>query len=428
MKGVKLFFAVFLISCAVNILASRYYRLLEKERKIFLGLRAIDSVAANEFLNLPSPTERNIFYERYWKTKEEEREEFEKRTDYAFREFGKYAPLDDERISIYVQYGPPTRRYVITPEKKVGIVVKEYVRPAEIWTYKKEGIDFDFVRIGRAYRIVAKSMFGDSVIIPFLKEDTTTIEVADSNSFLNLDFECSYGRFRQKKDLVRLELYSRILVEDTTNCRFLRSIFVYDPSESLIAKKRNIVKPEDGNKTIFYDEVNFWLIPQRYFVVVEYSNLKEKKRGKKEFYVDLLDYKNDEKKISDLLFAYLIDDSFTDEKFDKPTGRVVPMVQPISPEGIPFYFYHEVYNLTTKDGMHLLKTDYEIYNKEKMRKEIVDILSQTKSSEGEIAYVASKYHPMDLPAGDYIVVARSKDLLSGEEFTAVGEFSLKKRR
>jgi len=400
---------------------------LEKERKLFLGLRGIDSVAAYEYLNLPSATERKYFYEQYWSGRNEEREEFEKRCEYAFKEFGKYAPLSDERIPIYVKYGNPTKRYIISPEKKVGILSKEFVRPAEIWTYKDEGIEFDFIRIARAFQIIARSKFGEKVIIPFLKEDTSWIMISDSISQGSLNFELSFGRFRQRKNLVRLEIYTSIPSGKTTN-GFYRNIFVYNQAESLIVEKKDFLKPQGNGDTLFYDEVNLWLEPQRYYLIIEYFNLNERLKGRKEIAVDLLDYKEDAKKISDLVFASLIDDSFTDQKFDKPSGRIIPLVRTVVDVHTPFYFYHEVYNLAIKEGMHMIKTDYEIYNKEKMQKEVVDILTQGETGEGDIAYISAKYHPMDLPPGEYIVVARTTDLLIGEEYTAVGEFVLKKAR
>ncbi|MGQ9702559.1 MAG: GWxTD domain-containing protein [bacterium] len=278
-------------------------------------------------MNLPSPTERKYFYDQYWHRRNEEREEFERRVEYALKEFGKYAPLTDERIPIYMKYGKPTRHYIITPEKKVGVVSKEYVRPAEIWTYKSEGIEFDFIRLARVFMIIAKSEFGEKVIMPYLKEDTIMQSVSDIIPAGKLNFDITYSRFRQQKNL---------------------------------------------SKTGY--------------------------EGKNEFYVDLLDYQDDAKKISDLVFAKLIDDAWIEEKFFKPVGRVIPLVSAKMLAANPFYIYHEVYNLKTQDGQHLLKVDYEIYNKERMRKEIVDIMSQTESGEGDIAYIAAKYHPMDLPS------------------------------
>ncbi|MGQ9535496.1 MAG: GWxTD domain-containing protein [bacterium] len=419
----------FVLSCtAVNIFAARYYRLLEEERKLYLGLRAIDSVAAYEYLNLPSATERRSFYEQYWQGRDEERAEFEKRTFYAFKEYARYAPLDDERTMIYVKYGEPTQRYVITPTKKIGIVSKEYVRPAEIWTYKNEGIEFDFVRLTRAYQIIHTSYFGDSVKIPLLKDDTLSEEIPSNIQLGKLNFNISFGRFRQRKDLVRLELYSILNLDDTVDCKILRRVQIYNQSDSIIDEKNVFLKPINGDKGVFYDETNLWLAPQKYRVVIEYINLKTGAAGKGEFYVDLLDYKDDAKKISDLVFAKLIDDAEVEEKFFKPVGRVIPLVDVKLPVANSFYIYHEVYSLQTREGQHLLKVDYEIYNKARMRREIVDIMSQTESGEGNIAYIAAKYHPMDLPSGEYIIVARSIDLLGGEEYTAVNEFTLEERK
>lgn len=423
------FILSFFIVCAGNIIASRYYRLLEKERKIFLGLRAIDSVAAYEYLNLPSPTERAIFYRNYWGGKEVERQAFEKRAEYAFKEFGRYAPLDDERVLIYVKYGEPNRRYTITPEKRIGIASKEFVRPAEIWTYKSEGIEYDFVKIGRAFKIIVQSTFGDSVIIPYLKEQKETLPVVPDTDFSEIfDFDMAIGRFRQTKNLTRLELYSVLPIKFPTDCSLFRVVRIYNEAESLITEKKDILIPSETTSTTFYDEINCWLPPAKYKVLVEYFNLKAHQKGKQIVSVNLIEYKEDARKISDLIFAKLIDNSFSDEKFYKPPGRVIPLVNSKLPKSTPFYLYHEIYNLTTREGMHSLKTVYEIYNKEKMRKEIVDVMVQSEICEGDIAYLAAKYHPMDLPAGEYIIVARSIDLFTGEEYSTLAEFTLEDRK
>lgn len=417
-------------SCtSVNIFAARYYRLLEKERMLYLGLRAIDSVAANEYLNLSSPTERGDFYEQYWHERNEEREEFEQRAFYAFKEYARYAPLDDERVLIYVKYGEPDRRYTITPEKKVGITSKEFVRPAEIWTYKSEGIEYDFVRIVRAFKIITQSTFGDDVIIPYLKEQKETLSVVSDTNFSDIfDFDIAIGRFRQAKNLTRLELYSVLPIKFPANCSLFRVVRIYNEAESLVTEKKNTLVPSETTSTTFYDEINCWLPPAKYKVLLEYFNLKTHQKGKQMVNVNLIEYKEDAKKISDLVFARLIDNSFTDAKFHKPPGRVIPLVNPKSPKSVPFYLYHEIYNLATRDGMHSLKTVYEIYNKEKMRKEIVDIIIQNEMGEGDIAYLAAKYHPMDLPVGEYIIVAKSIDLFTGEEYSAVAEFTLVERK
>lgn len=112
------------------------------------------------------------------------------------------------------------------------------------------------------------------------------------------------------------------------------------------------------------------------------------------------------------------------EKFQKPVGRMLPLVRKTLPAHQPFYFYHEVYNLQTKDGLHQTRTTYEIYNKQKMRQEIVDVLIKDNVEEGDIGFYAAKYHPMDLAAGQYLIVVRCKDVLSGRERSAIGEFEL----
>ncbi|MBA7518190.1 hypothetical protein ES705_10258 [subsurface metagenome] len=182
---------------------------------------------------------------------------------------------------------------------------------------------------------------------------------------------------------------------------------------------------QEDKQGIFFDEVNFWLEPEKYRLEIELADIKNRRVGKKTLRVNLLDYYNDAKEISDLIPAKLIDGSFTDEKFNKPVGRVIPLTQSVLPVHKVFYFYAEVYNLETKNSMHRIRTTYEVYNKGKMRKEIVDVMTKDYFEAGDVAYIAVEYHPMDLTPGHYIIVLRIEDLLSGKERTAVSEFELK---
>ncbi len=426
MKIIYILFTLIVVGCTVtNIYAARYYRLLEKERLIFLGLRGIDTLAAVEYLDLPSATERAHYYKNFWRGKtDEERRQFEERIEYAFRQFGRYAPLSDERIPTYVKYGPPSKREEITPEKKIAIKTTEIVKPAEVWTYKKYGLIFDFVRIARAYKKIAESTFGEKVKIPHLKEiaSDTSVKLLSQSS---MEFNTSIGRFRQKKNLTRLELYITFNIEDTTGLTVSRTVAIFDEKDSLIEEKKNILVAQNSNRGTFFDEVNFWLEPADYRLEIELVDTKYEKLGKKSFEVSLVDYQDDAKKISDLIPALLIDKMFTHEKFNKPVGRVIPLTVTELPVHNPFYFYAEVYNLETKNGEHRLRTTYEVTNKEKMRREIVDVMIKDHIEAGDVAYLAAEYHPMDLSPGTYIVTLRVKDLLSGEERNAVSEFELR---
>jgi GWxTD domain-containing protein len=409
--------------CTTNIFAPHYYRLLEKERQIYLGLQGIEPSAARKYLYLESPTERAHFYENFWRGKEAaRRREFEERVEYAYRTFGKHAPLSDDRIPIYVKYGPPSRREKITPQKKVGIKTKEHVKHAEIWIYNADGFIFDFVRIARSYKNIAQSEFGEKIRIPYLKE------IADSSILTkpttSLDFEVTIGKFRQKKNLTRLEIYITVDIEDTTDLTFARDIQIYDIEDRFVDGKANILRPEESANGKFYDEINFWLRPEKYRLEIELIDIKNQTIGKKSLSVDLIEYLDDVKEISDLIPAKLIDDAYTHEKFNKPVGRVIPLTQVVLPVHKLFYLYTEVYNLGTKDGMHQLITTYEVYNKEKMRKEIVDVMIKDIIEPGDVAYLAAEYHPMDLSPGHYIIVVKIKDLISDKERTAVTEFQL----
>jgi hypothetical protein len=413
---------VMYVGCAVNIFAARYYRLLEYERIWYLGLRGIDTTAAATYLNLESTQERSVFYDDYWDSRDNEREQFEERSKYAFRQFGGNAPLSDDRIPVYVQYGE-ARKEIITQDKKIGVQSSIRVRPAEIWTYQKEGLIFDFVRMARAYVLISRAEFGDGVIIPHLRE-VSSDTVVDLEYESPLDFSMSHGRFRQQKNLTRLELYLGVVINDTAGCSFYREIKVLNQHDSMVSHTRHLLVPDGAASGRFVDEVNLWLKPEQYRVEIKLVDLKNQRTGKKELSVDLIEYQDDVKEISDLIPVRLIDKSFTHEKFDKPVGRVIPLLETDLPVHKPFYFYSEAYNLETKDGLYRVRTTYEVYNKEKMRQEVVDVMIKDWIEAGNIAYFGAEYHPMDLVAGNYIIVLKVKDLISGKERSAVTEVRL----
>lgn len=231
-----------LAACAVNIMAAKYYRLLEPERPLYLGLRSIDSAAALSYINLESATDRRDFYRQFWTGRNQDREEFEKRCEFAFRMFGKWEPLSDERIPVYVKYGTPTTRQEIAPQKKIGIVSKESVKPAEIWTYKAAGLEFDFIRPAQAFVRIAVCEFGEKVTRGYLREDTLASPAyPESAAALNFDMTC--GRFRQKKNLTRTEIYINLDLEDTSGVSFLRRVQVWDKKDSLVYDKQNRERP-----------------------------------------------------------------------------------------------------------------------------------------------------------------------------------------
>jgi GWxTD domain-containing protein len=419
------FVAFLFICCGVaNMFSAKYYRLLEKERRLYLGLQGIDSSAAVEYIGLESPTERAKFYDMFWQDRSDEGKiEFEERCEFAFRHYGKFAPLSDDRIQVHVKYGPPTRREEIIPQKNIAIESNEKVNPAEIWVYNKEGLIFDFVRFTRAFELISVSMFGDTVQIPYFEEipSDTVIDVPSPGLF---DFSVTAGRFRQKKNLTRLEVYMTIRLPDTISTSLMRTILVYNAYDSVVQKNRHFLTPKNSASGVFFDEVNFWLDPEDYRIEIEIIDAKNNLMGKEILWSSLIDYQDDAKEISDLIPAFLIDKSYIHSKFEKPVGRVIPLTRPVVPVFQPFYFYAEVYNLETQEGLHKLKTTYEITNKEKMRRAVVDVMIKDHVDVGDVAYLGAIYHPMDLSPGYYIITLKALDLISGLERTAVSEFEL----
>lgn len=408
------------LNCATSIFAARYYRLLEPERVKYLGFMGIDTLAAYRYLNLESASERAVFYEEYWQGRSDERTVFEERSAHAFREFGKSAPLSDDRIRVYVKHGEP-RRELIVPESRVGANPSLEVNPAEVWTYHAEGLKFDFVRIARAYKLMSVLEFGDRVQVAHMREAPTDSFVEFAGG-VPLDFTVAHGRFRQQKNLTRLEIYLEIAVDDTAGVGFQRQIKVYDRRDSTVHAASHVLTPVGAGNGTFVDESNLWLKPEIYRVEVTVSDLKLQRTGKKTFAVDLVEYTDDVKEISDLVLARLIDRAFTYEKFEKPVGRVIPLLRSVVPVHRPFYLYAEAYNLETKDGMHQVRTVYEVYNKDRMRQEIVDVMVRDWIEPGNTAFLGAEYHPMDLVPGNYMIVLKVKDIISGQERSAVAEF------
>jgi hypothetical protein len=418
--------AMIVIGCSLSYiqhLAARYYRLTDKEKKIFLGFKATDSSLAMTYLNLTSATERNAFYDNCWQGNEEKRNEFEERTDFAFREFGRYEPLNDDRLPVYIKYGMPTDRTVYNQQKMMMSASKEIVKPAEIWTYKSIGIEFDFVQEFRAFKNIAMTEFGEQAKINYLNEDSTESSMTAESTGI-LDFDLTFGRFIQEKGLTRVELYLNVEMSDTS-LPFLQVTEVYDcRNDSLVYESRRLLKSAGEGAGIYYDELNLWLEPRQYRAVYRLYDLKNRKAGKKDLNLNLLEYAEEAKKISDLVPAILIDNFATVEKFRKPPGRFIPLAKSTIPVHQPFYLYHEVYNLETDDSLHQLRTTYEVYNKVKMKREIVDVMIQEEIGKGRTAYLTTKYHPMDLPVGIYIIISHDTDVITGKECAAIFEFEL----
>ncbi len=403
---------------------SRFSRLTSDERKTFIGLRARDSLAATAYLNLATTGERLSYYTNYWRDRETEKKDFERRCEYAFREFNRYNLLNDDRIPVYVVYGHPTNRILYAGKDLILLPGSVIIKPAEVWTYENEGYEFDFLKIKKGYAMIARSEFGRRVPVPCLREDTTA-SGRDHDSSGVLDFDIADGRFRQSEGLTRFEIYLNFNLEDTLGHVLRRVITIFDAmSDTLVMAKRDYLRPVNSDRGTFYDEINFALEPRKYRVRIELRDLKDGRSGSRELNVDLLEYASDVKEISDLILSVLIDTVRMEGEFDKPLGRMIPCATAVFPVRTPFYFYHEAYNLSTANGGYELNTTYEIYRKEGMKQEILDILIQDVTGAGTMACLSAKYHPFNLPAGAYIIIAKDMDKQSGKVRTAIAEFTL----
>ncbi|MEO0226353.1 MAG: hypothetical protein ABIL05_05320, partial [candidate division WOR-3 bacterium] len=214
---------------------------------------------------------------------------------------------------------------------------------------------------------------------------------------------------------------------DTAATLLIKEINIYDEHRVRVDSIYSRLVPRGAKSGFFVDQINVLLIPRVYDVEIALTALPGGERMVKKLKIDLLEYADDRKMVSDLVKASLIDDGWTAVKFAKPSKtRLIPLPLRATSVAQPIFFYHEVYNLgLNEEGNHRIKTKYRIVEKISKKEQLVDFVEKIEEDIGTTAYVAVKYHPMNLPPGQYLVVAETQDLILGQTFYSMLEFALK---
>lgn len=407
-----------------------FWILTEPEKQYYFGMLSIDSAAARRYLNLEYPAERTQMLEVYWRGREAEWMEFRSRVGYAEKTFGKHGIVNDDRARLYIRYGPPSERTVVeSKRKRISLTAILEARPVEVWIYRNSSREFDLVKsAGGNFKVVAASRTGDSVAVAWLEAVPDSMARGRQSTPVITAFDVSIGRFRQKKGLTRLEIYIGVDLPDTSGVVLDRDVKIVDQSGQVVDRDTAVVLPRGAPAGYFVDEVNFLVQPRRYKIEVAIRARPDGERMVKNFEVDLLEYAQDLKLVSDLVQASIIDDGFTADKFVKPAKpRLIPCPSRGTPVGRPFYFYHEVYSLAINaEGNHRIKTSYRIFEKTTRQEQIVDYVEKVEEDVSATGYIAAKWRPMNFPAGRYVVVAETHDLIVDRKVQTILEFELKK--
>jgi hypothetical protein len=136
-------------------------------------LSGVEPDAGRDYLAASTASARADFAAWFWEHRPDSlplsREDYLSRARQARGFFGQTDLIGDDRVPVYVRFGPP-RREVYDPTQFRSETLTIVVNPAEVWTYDSAGFQFDFVKTGTAFKLAGESRFGPAVVVPSLEE------------------------------------------------------------------------------------------------------------------------------------------------------------------------------------------------------------------------------------------------------------------
>lgn len=459
----NLFFFLFLVIsvCFLGCTATdRYLKKATPElRQTYYELEPVmtDSEAV-EFLKL-SRAERDEWLRKFWKSKDptptternEFKEEHEKRVEYAKTNFGSGFTMRpwDNRGEVYIKYGEPDERELGTYTSTSDDLVRlDNADKGEIWHYYQYHLILQFEDTNYiGYFCLAPYIhpmdktesFKDKVQ-KFYITKAEKIEIQKEIYKHDyggepLDYALDVVSFRFKKDLYDVDVNLGIPTDklggesDTlAQGSLMRRISVFDANLSEVAKDSTTqyfsISSQRG--LLLVDQKTFRLTPGEYTIAVEVKDLSTNRIGiyKKEI---LLPAHTDPKEqyISQIIMASEIRAPQPNErKYVKYDLAVVPLPSKTYYADQMIKFYYEVYNLKLdQEGKARYLVTYDLVNtKEKKERNIYNsyVLTAKSSDIYEVGYV----DPAEVSAGDYILVARVQDALSGKIMKSVSPFCI----
>ncbi len=421
---------IFLFTCGQLRPLTRADRLNQNEKLEYLILRTVDRGAAEEYLRLSDPANRADYLNWFWQKRDTgEYRILKNRAERAKELFGKLDLLGDERIPVYIKYGPP-RREEYAPRPLENETLRLFVNPAEIWSYDSIGLQFDFVKKGVGYQQVGFTRFGKGYFPPaFEPVDYGAQAPAPLASARKIDLKIGVYRFAQIEDGVEVELHYGLpgveLVKLKQHLIHFQFLFI---SRSGIRVSRAGwfgFHPDTTTDYVVGRDV-FHLPFDLYTVTVEAVNPDGTIYGIAEQKLSLIEYLRRVQPVSDIAFYALIDDVFQSPQFVRPEWqRVIPLPGAEVKAGGTFYVLFEAYNLKTDSfNRHRAEVIYEIMEVNSGQMAVIPTPVRFITGNGTTGVAQERVHTMDLRPGTYLLIARIRDLNSDRTASATARFSI----
>jgi len=421
-----------LSSCAPFKTLSRADLLNPDEKLEYLILKALDPVAAKDYLTLNTPQNRAEYRNWFWQNRNvAEYPIYLTRAIKAKELFGSLDLLNDERVVTYIRYGAP-RREAYTPKPLPTDSGRVFVNPAEIWTYDSLGIQLDFVKFGTRFQQVGQSRFGKNWFPPALEPvDYGKPPPAPAPDHRTLNFAVNIYRRHEHHDSVLVEIHYGIagtdpaLTPDKQNLIYIELTF--RSRRHTFTVKGWFGCTPDSTPSYIVGRQTLDLPVDNYAVTVSATTIDGKSWTQINQQLNLIDYVRRAQPCSDIIFYTLVDSTFQSPQFERSDWRrVVPLIPQEVSLGSTCYILYEIYNLTVDSlNRHRLEATYEIVDLAKKQAMVIPTPTRFIAGTGTTGVAVERFHTMDLKPGAYLIIARVRDLNSNKTVSLTAPIRLK---
>lgn len=428
------FFLIVLLFCACGQIRplTRADRLSPDEKIEYLILVALDLDAAKEFLSLANSNAKRDYLDWFWQQRgKEEHERFYQRTVKAAEMFGRLDLLGDERILVYIRFGPPHREEY-EPKPVVTETARLFVNPAEIWTYDSLGLQFDFVKKGVGFKEVGISRFGKAWLPSAFEEvDYGKPPPKPGPEAKKLDLAIALYRLGQHQDSVEVELHYGIAFDRQISAAIEENLIHWE--FQFQSKRYGTIKSAgwfgfrpDTTGGFIVGRQTFFLPADIYQVTANAITRDAKLFGNRKAELNLIDYIRRSQPCSDIVFYALVDSHFQSPQFARQDWhRVVPLVVPEVKTGSTFYILYEIYHLTTDSlNRHRAEANYEIMDLATRQLAVIPTPARFITGSGTTGVGVERIHTMDLNPGNYLLLVRVDDLNGSREVSLTAQFKI----
>lgn len=400
-------------------------RLGPEERLDYLILAALAPDDARQYLTLAGPAARDEYLDWYWQNRGPAagRDSYLERAVEARRFFGATDLFGDDRVRAYIRYGPP-RRETFEPKAARSDTIRVFVDPAEIWTYADSGLQFDFVKSGVGFKLVGTSRFGPRVTLPALEPlDMMQPAPRPAPAAWALNPALLLYRLGQTGDSVEVEVHYGILLAEAARAfpdggqqRFHIKLDFHGrdrANSQTIVRWDGIPSATDSTTTTFAAALEpVTLKADVYTVKLTTIAGNGTAAGTRSAELNLVDYVRRAQPASDFILYALADSSSQSRQFERSGWpRLVPRLENAVPGGGTCYLMYQLYNLgLDPGGSHRVEADYDFIEEGTRRLAIPATPTRFISGPGPTATIVERLHTMNLHPGEYLIVARVRDL------------------